>query len=121
MTVESQHRSIVTPRAGCRKARSSLVRRLVEARDDPGKQRIRRSLGEIDDERLASFGLTPDDIDILRGSGNSVRAGSRRLQPGDIKSPGIAESAPPQCHDTAPARSGRGHGSQRQFHLERIR
>jgi hypothetical protein len=60
--------------ARCRKSRSSLVRRLVQARDDPAKQRIRRWLSDIDDERLLSFGLTPDDIALLRGargSGNS--------------------------------------------------
>jgi len=51
-----------------RRARSSLVRRLVQANDDPTKQRIRRWLSDIDDERLLSFGLTPEDIVVLRGS-----------------------------------------------------
>jgi hypothetical protein len=51
-----------------RRARSSLVRRLVQANDDPAKQRIRRRLSDIDDERLLSFGLTPEDIVPLRGS-----------------------------------------------------
>jgi hypothetical protein len=51
-----------------RRARSSLVRRLVQARDDPAKQRIRRWLGDIDDARLLGFGLTPEDIALLRGS-----------------------------------------------------
>jgi hypothetical protein len=54
--------------ARCRKARSSLVRRLVQARDDPAKQRIRRWLSDISDERLSSFGLTMEDIALLRGS-----------------------------------------------------
>ena len=54
--------------ARCRKARSSLVRRLVQAKDDPAKQRIRRWLSDINDERLLSFGLTPEDIALLRGS-----------------------------------------------------
>jgi hypothetical protein len=48
------------------KARSSLVRRLVQAKDDPGKRRIWRWLSDIDDERLLGFGLTPEDIAILR-------------------------------------------------------
>ena len=48
------------------KARSSLVRRLVRAYDDPGKQRIRAWLRELDDEQLASFGLTLEDILVLR-------------------------------------------------------
>ena len=53
------------------KARSSLVRRLVQAQDDPAKQRIRRWLGKINNERLLSFGLTPEDIALLRGSRGS--------------------------------------------------
>lgn len=56
--------------ARCR-ARSSLVRRLIRAKDDAAKQRIRRWLSDIDDERLLSFGLTPEDIDQLRGSRGS--------------------------------------------------
>jgi hypothetical protein len=64
-------RSIAKRPARCRKARSSLVRRLVQARDDPAKQRIRRWLSDINDERLLSFGLTPEDIALLRGSPGS--------------------------------------------------
>src|SRR5258708_38205289 len=54
--------------ASQRKARSSLVRRLVQAQDDPAKQRIRRWLSKINNERLLSFGLTQEDIAPLRGS-----------------------------------------------------
>ena len=57
--------------ASQRKARSSLVRRLVQAQDDPAKQRIRRWLSKINNERLLSFGLTPEDIALLRGSRGS--------------------------------------------------
>jgi hypothetical protein len=123
MTVEGSHRSIAKRPAGYQKARSSLVRRLVEARDDPAKQRIRRWLGDIDDERLANFGLTPEDIALLRGSGNSVTLdhGSRRFRPGDTTSPDIAVSAPPRCHDAAPARDRRGRARQRQLHVQRVR
>jgi hypothetical protein len=67
--------SIAKRPARCRKARSSLVRRLAQAKDDPAKQRIRRWLSDINDERLLSFGLTPEDIALLRGtrgSGNFV-------------------------------------------------
>ena len=46
----------------------SLVRRLVEARDDPAKRRVRTWLKAIDDERLSGFGLTPEDIADLRGT-----------------------------------------------------
>jgi uncharacterized protein YjiS (DUF1127 family) len=42
------------------------VRRLFRAHDDPGKQRIRAWLRELDDEQLASLGLTPEDILVLR-------------------------------------------------------
>jgi uncharacterized protein YjiS (DUF1127 family) len=49
------------------KARSSLVRRLVQAHDDPGKQRIRAWLRELDDEQLSNLGLTAEDIHALRG------------------------------------------------------
>ena len=50
------------------KVKSRLVRRLVQASDDPAKQRVRRLLVDIDDERLLGFGLTPDDIVALRGT-----------------------------------------------------
>jgi hypothetical protein len=51
--------------ARCGRALSSLVRRLLQAKDDPAK---RRWLSDIDDKRLLSFGLTPKDIALLRGS-----------------------------------------------------
>jgi hypothetical protein len=47
------------------------VRRLVQAKDGPAKQRIRRWLSDVDDERLLSFGLTPEDIALLRSSRGS--------------------------------------------------
>jgi hypothetical protein len=49
-------------------AGSSLVRRLVRAKDDPAKQRIRTQLSEIDDARLSCLGLTSEDIATLRGA-----------------------------------------------------
>ena len=73
--MEGPQQSIAKRPARCRKARSSLVRRLVQAKDDPAKQRIRRRLSDISDERLLSLGLTPEDIALLRvsrGSGNFV-------------------------------------------------
>ena len=66
--MEDLQQSIAKRPARCRKARSSLVRRVVQAQDDPAKQRIRRRLSEISDERLLGFGLTPEDITLLRGS-----------------------------------------------------
>jgi hypothetical protein len=53
--------------ASFRRPKSSFVRRLVAAKDDPAKARVLRWLAEIDDKRLAGFGLTPEDIAILRG------------------------------------------------------
>ena len=55
-----------------RKVKSRLVRRLVQASDDPAKQRVQRLLVDIDDERLLRFGLTPDDIVALRGAPESA-------------------------------------------------
>jgi hypothetical protein len=48
------------------KCKSSLVRRLIQAKDDPAKERIRAWLSEIDDEQLLVFGLTHEDIAICR-------------------------------------------------------
>jgi len=66
--MEGSQQRITKGSARGRRTRSGLVRRLVQANDDPAKQRIRRWLSEIDDERLLSFGLTPEDIVLLRGS-----------------------------------------------------
>jgi len=51
-----------------RVARSSaLVRRLLfRSHDDPGKRRILKWLLAVDDARLLQFGLTHDDIAVLR-------------------------------------------------------
>lgn len=57
-----------------RKAASSLVRRLVEAQNDPAKHRIRAWLSDLNNEQLSSLGLTSEDIAVLRGTkrGGSV-------------------------------------------------
>ncbi len=91
MTVEGSHRSIAKRPAECREARSSLVRRLVQARDDPAKQRIRRWLGDIDDEQLLRFGLTPEDIALLRGFGDSSRGWITPVPFSDTRPPDIAD------------------------------
>ena len=49
-------------------ATSRLVRRLVAAKDDPGKRRIRAWLAALGDAQLAGLGLTLEDIIILRGA-----------------------------------------------------
>jgi len=61
-------RGITAARVGFPKAKSSLIRRLVTAENDRGKQRVRAWLTELDDERLSGLGLTSDDIAILRGA-----------------------------------------------------
>src|SRR5262245_58395135 len=66
MTIQFSRRGMAARPARALKARSILVRRLVQARDDPGKQRIRAWLRELDDEQLASLGLTREDILVLR-------------------------------------------------------
>src|ERR1700738_2575588 len=50
------------------KVRSSLVRRLVQAQDDPAKHRIRAWLCDLNDEQLSSLGCTFEDIAVLRGT-----------------------------------------------------
>jgi hypothetical protein len=54
--------------------RSSLVRRLVRARNDPGKERIRMWLTDLDDAELRSgLGLMPEDIADLRAVSHPVQ------------------------------------------------
>jgi len=66
MNVQSLWQGMAARPARHLKARSSLVRRLVQAHDDPGKQRIRAWLRALDDEQLSTLGLTPGDIQELR-------------------------------------------------------
>jgi hypothetical protein len=47
--------------------RSPFVRRLLRARNNPVKARVLAWLLETDDARLLGFGLTPEDIALLRG------------------------------------------------------
>jgi hypothetical protein len=69
MTIQFSRQGMAVRPAISLKARSSLVRRLAQAQDDPAKQRIRAWLREIDDEQLSSsLGLTPEDIAILRST-----------------------------------------------------
>ena len=62
--------TIQFPRKGVAESRllksgSSLVRRVVQAQDDPAKQRIRAWLRALDNEQLSSLGLTSEDIAVL--------------------------------------------------------
>ena len=65
MTTQFSRQGMAASPAGYLKAKSSLVRRLIQAQDDPGKQRIRAWLRELDDEQLSSIGLTRED-NVLR-------------------------------------------------------
>jgi uncharacterized protein YjiS (DUF1127 family) len=67
MNVQFLRRGMAASPAKHLKARSSLVRRLIQAHDDPGKQRIRAGLRELDDEQLSNLGLIAEDIHALRG------------------------------------------------------
>jgi uncharacterized protein YjiS (DUF1127 family) len=66
MTIQFLRQGMAARPARHLKVRSSLVRRLARAQDDPGKQRIRAWLKALDDEQLSSLGLTPEDIHVLR-------------------------------------------------------
>jgi hypothetical protein len=67
MTIQFSKQQIATPSKGLPKMGSGLVCRLVSARDDPGKERIRRWLIKLDNAQLQSgLGLTVEDIAVLR-------------------------------------------------------
>jgi hypothetical protein len=57
------------------KVRSSLVRRLVQAQDDPAKHRIRAWLCDLNDEQLSSLGCTS------RGHCRPARHANSELEP----------------------------------------
>jgi len=67
MTIQLSRQEITALRVSFPTTGSSLVRRLVLARNDPGKKRVRAWLMELDDAQLSSsLGLTPEDIVVLR-------------------------------------------------------
>jgi hypothetical protein len=69
MTVQFSTHAIMALSATSPRAGSGLIRRLVRARNDPGKDRIRMWLIELDDAQLrSSLGLTPEDIAVLRSA-----------------------------------------------------
>jgi hypothetical protein len=67
MSIQFSRQGMAAIPTRCVNAGSSLVRRLVQAQDDPTKQRVLAWLRDLDDERLSGFGLTSEDIAILRG------------------------------------------------------
>jgi len=67
MTIQFSKQPIAVLSDGLSKMWSGLVRRLVCARDDPGKERIRMWLLNLNDAQLQSgLGLTVEDIAVLR-------------------------------------------------------
>jgi hypothetical protein len=66
MTLQFSQQRMASLPLNVRIGTSGLVRRLVNARKDPAKARILTWLLNIDDERLATFGLVPREIAILR-------------------------------------------------------
>ena len=67
MTIQFSKQPMAVPSEGHPKLGSALVRRLVCAWDDPGKERIRMWLIDLDDAQLRSgLGLTVEDIAVLR-------------------------------------------------------
>ena len=67
MTIQFSKQRIAVISGGVPQNGSGLVRRLVCARDDPGKERIRMCLIDLDDAQLQSgLGLTVEDIAVLR-------------------------------------------------------
>ena len=65
MTLHFSQQGMALP-LNVRTGTSGLVRRLVNARNDPAKARILAWLVNIDDERLGGFGLSAWEIAILR-------------------------------------------------------
>ena len=67
MTVQFSRKAQTALSASPPVTQSGLVRRLVRARNDPGKERIRKWLIDVDDAKLQSgLGLTLEDIAVLR-------------------------------------------------------
>ena len=69
MSIQFSRQAIAALPASLPMRGSGLVRRLVRAYNDPGKERIRMWLIEIDDAQLRSrLGLSLEDVAILRAS-----------------------------------------------------
>jgi hypothetical protein len=66
MTVQFFRQGMAAMPLAAQIPQSSFVRRLLRANNDPAKQRVLAWLLEIDDARLLRFGLTPEDVIILR-------------------------------------------------------
>jgi hypothetical protein len=73
MTIQFSKQPIAVLSDGLSKMGSGLVRRLVCARDDPGKERIHMWLLNLNDAQLQSgLGLTVEDIAVLRSGSKTA-------------------------------------------------
>ena len=73
MTIQFSKQPIAVLSDGLSKMGSGLVRRLVCARDDPGKEHIRMWLLNLNDAQLQSgLGLTVEDIAVLRSGSKTA-------------------------------------------------
>lgn len=71
LMVEEKHPDRASNQDAAARPESALVRRLVQARDDPVKERVLGWLADIDDARLQEVGFTRRDIAILREAKSS--------------------------------------------------
>jgi hypothetical protein len=111
MNMQTLRRGMTARPATHRKVGSNLVRRLVQAQDDPAKQRIRAWLREIDDEQLSSsLGLTPEDIAVLRGT-QTLSSSRREPRPSKHLTAHAVGDRPFRAHPTSVSRTGRTGGS----------
>src|SRR5215469_12300943 len=84
MTVQFSRQAIAALSASLPTPGSGLVRRLVRAQNDPGKERVRMWLLDIDGAQLQSgLGLTLEDIAVLRGGTPAKFASPSRSQIND--------------------------------------
>ena len=106
MTVQFSRQAIAALSGSIAKTGSSLVRRLVRARNDPGKERIRNWLIDLDNAQLRSgLGLTLEDIAVLRdGTPQTSRAEvyRRERQPEDTLGASAADEVPLPSLRTGP-------------------
>ena len=73
MTIQFSRQAIAAVSLSLPTRGSGLVRRLVRARNDPGKERVRMWLLNLDDAQLQSgLGLTPQDIAVLRAGNGAL-------------------------------------------------
>ena len=89
MNMQFLRRGITARPAKDLKVRSSLVRRLVQAQDDPAKHRIRAWLCDLNDEQLSSLVCTSEDIAVLRGTANAELEATEAIakQPAALAAP----------------------------------